>query len=300
VKVVAGVDSSTQSCTVVFRAMDSGESIAVGRSPHAATTPPVSEQHPDDWWSALQIAMRQAVDTVDVGNEPAEVAAVSVDAQAHGLVPVDASGAVIRPAKLWNDTTSVPEARELVARLGAAEWARRAGSVPPGAFTISKVLWLARHEPEAFARLHTLLLPHDWLTYRLVGEYLTDPGDASGTGYYTPASGQWDPDLLSLVDNEIDWTDRLPRVLSHEESAGTINNRAAGELGLPPHTVAGPGTADNQAAALGMGVRTGDVVVSLGTSGVVYTRSEDPVYDPSGWSTATPTPPAVSSQSSAL
>jgi xylulokinase len=255
----------------------------MGRSPHPATTPPVSEQHPHDWWSAFQIAMRQAVGTVEGGKEPAEVAAVSVDAQAHGLVPIDASGAVIRPAKLWNDTTSVPEARELVDRLGAAEWARRAGSVPPGAFTISKVLWLARHEPEAYARLHTLLLPHDWLTYRLVGEYLTDPGDASGTGYYTPASGQWDPDLLSLVDNNIDWTDRLPRLLTHDESAGSITNQAAGELGLRPHTVVGPGTADNQAAALGMGVRTGDVVVSLGTSGVVYTRCEEPVYDPSGW-----------------
>jgi len=263
--------------------MDGGESIAVGRSPHPATTPPVSEQHPHDWWSAFQLAMRQAVGTVEAGKEPAEVAAVSVDAQAHGLVPVDPTGAVIRPAKLWNDTTSVPEARELVARLGAAQWARRAGSVPPGAFTISKVLWLARHEPEAFARLHMLLLPHDWLTYRLVGEYLTDPGDASGTGYYTPASGQWDPDLLSLVDSNIDWSYRLPRLLSHEESAGLLTDQAAGELGLRPHTVVGPGTADNQAAALGMGVRTGDVVVSLGTSGVVYARCDEPVYDPSGW-----------------
>ena len=188
-KVVAGVDSSTQSCTVVFRAMDTGESIAVAGSPHPTTTPPVSEQHPHDWWSAFQHAMRQAVATVEAGTQQPDVAAVSVDAQAHGLVPVDASGAVIRPAKLWNDTTSVPEARELVGRLGAAEWARRAGSVPPAAFTISKVLWLARHEPEAFSRLHTLLLPHDWLTYRLVGEYLTDPGDASGTGYYNARLG---------------------------------------------------------------------------------------------------------------
>ena len=282
-KVVAGVDSSTQSCTVVLRALDSGKVVAVARSPHPATTPPVSEQHPHDWWSAFQLAMRQAVATVEVEERPPEVAAVSVDAQAHGLVPVDASGAVIRPAKLWNDTTSVPEARELVTRLGAAEWARRAGSVPPGAFTISKVLWLARHEPEAFARLHKLLLPHDWLTYRLVGEYLTDPGDASGTGYYTPASGQWDPGLLSLVDNTIDWTERLPQLLSHEESAGIVTNQTADELGLQPHTLVGPGTADNQAAALGMGVRTGDVVVSLGTSGVVYARSEEPVYDPTGW-----------------
>ena len=282
-KVVAGVDSSTQSCTVVLRGLESGESISVGRSSHPATTPPVSEQHPHDWWSAFRLAMRQAVGTAEAGKEAAEVAAVSVDAQAHGLVPVDASGAVIRPAKLWNDTTSVPEARELVARLGADEWARRAGSVPPGAFTITKVLWLARHEPEAFARLDKLLLPHDWLTYRLVGEYLTDPGDASGTGYYTPASGKWDPDLLSLVDHNIDWTDRLPRLLNYEEPAGVVTRQAADELGLRPHTVVGPGTADNQAAALGMGVRTGDVVVSLGTSGVVYTRCEEPVYDPSGW-----------------
>jgi xylulokinase len=159
VKVVAGVDSSTQSCTVVLRAMDSGKSIGVGKGSHPATTPPVSEQHPHDWWSAFQLAMRQAVGTVEAGKEPAEVAAVSVDAQAHGFVPVDASGAVIRPAKLWNDTTSVPEARELVARLGAAEWARRAGSVPPGAFTISKVLWLARHEPEWRRFRHRVLHP---------------------------------------------------------------------------------------------------------------------------------------------
>jgi len=115
------------------------------------------------------------------------------------------------------------------------------------------------------ARRDALLPPHDWLTYCLVGEYLTDPGDASGTGYYTPASGQWDAGLLSLVDNNVDWSERLPRLLGYEESAGIVTNRAAGELGLGLHTVVGPGTADNQAAALGMGVRTGDVVVSLGT-----------------------------------
>lgn len=282
-KVVAGIDSSTQSCTVVLRTLDDGRSVGVGRSPHPATTPPVSEQDPHDWWSALQKAMALAVREASSESRPVEVAAVSVDAQAHGLVPVDADGGVIRPAKLWNDTTSVSEARELVARLGPRQWARRAGSVPPGAFTISKVLWLARNEPHAFARLRMLLLPHDWLTYRLVGDYVSDPGDASGTGYYTPAAGQWAPDLLGLVDESVDWNRRLPRLLTHQEPAGTLTASAAENLALRPGTLVGPGTADNQAAALGMGVRTGDVVLSLGTSGVVYARSEEPVHDETGW-----------------
>lgn len=282
-RVVAGVDSSTQSCTVVLRTLDGGRSVGVGRSPHPATTPPVSEQDPAAWWSALREAMALAVRGAGPQTQAVEVAGVSVDAQAHGLVPVDGAGKVIRPAKLWNDTTSVPEARELVARLGPKQWARRAGSVPPGAFTISKVLWLARHEPDAFARLRRLLLPHDWLTYRLVGDYVSDPGDASGTGYYTPATGEWAPDLLGMVDDTVDWSGRLPRLLSHEEPAGTLTSEAAEALGLRPGTLVGPGTADNQAAALGMGVRTGDVVVSLGTSGVVYARCEEPVYDDTGW-----------------
>lgn len=292
-RVVAGIDSSTQSSTVVLRDLDSGETVATGRAPHVPTTPPASEQDPSDWWSALGQAFGQAVGGLTTGHDAsswsgrrdatgAEVAAVSVAAQAHGLVPIDATGRVIRPAKLWNDTTSVPEARELVDRLGAAEWARRAGSVPPGAFTISKVLWLARHEPDAFSRLRQILLPHDWLTFQLTGEYLTDPSDASGTGYYNPAEGKWDPKLLELVDDTVDWSQRLPRVLGYDETAGTLTPMAAEHLGLSRATLVGPGAADNQTAALGMGLEVGDVVFSLGTSGVVFARSQTPVFDPSG------------------
>lgn len=279
-RLVAGVDSSTQSCTVVLRDLESGTTIATGRAPHPPTTPPVSEQDPAAWWTALGAALAEARAGAPAG---AEVVALSIDAQAHGLVPLDAEGTVIRPAKLWNDTTSVPQARALVDQLGAAAWAARSGSVPPGAFTISKVAWLAEHEPEAYARLAQLLLPHDWLTYRLVGDYLTDPSDASGTGYYNPATGEWDPGLLSLIDEDVDWSALLPRVLGVEEAAGSLTAEAAEFLQLDRTTLVGPGAADNQAAALGMGLRTGDTVVSLGTSGVVYTRCADPVYDPSGW-----------------
>ena len=276
--VVAGIDSSTQSCTVVLRDLDTGETVAVQSSRHPRTTPPVSEQDPASWWTALGQALTEARQAVP----DAPIAALSVDAQAHGLVPVDAAGTVIRPAKLWNDTTSAAEARELVDRLGRHEWVRRTGSVPPAAFTISKVLWLARHEREHFDQLRQLLLPHDWLTYQLTGEYLTDPSDASGTGYYNPATGEWDPALLGLIDPDVDWAARLPRLLRHDEPAGTLTGAAAASLGLDVGTLVGPGAADNQAAAVGMGVRAGDIVVSLGTSGVVYTRSELAVHDPSG------------------
>ena len=276
--IVAGIDSSTQSCTVVLRDLDNGETVAVQSSRHPRTSPPVSEQNPADWWTALGESLAQARQTVS----DAPIVALSVDAQAHGLVPVDAAGTVIRPAKLWNDTTSATEARELVERLGRREWVRRTGSVPPAAFTISKVLWLARHEREHFDRLRQLLLPHDWLTYQLTGEYVTDPSDASGTGYYNPATGEWDPALLGLIDPDIDWAGRLPRLLRHDEPAGPLTGPAAASLGLDIGTLVGPGAADNQAAAVGMGVGPGDVVVSLGTSGVVYTRSELAVHDDSG------------------
>jgi len=283
VKLVAGIDSSTQSTTIVLRSLEDGSTVATGRSAHPRTTPPVSEQDPAHWWSALKLAMDQARAAAAATGVVPDVAAVTIDAQAHGLVPLDQHGSVIRPAKLWNDTTSVPEARELVARLGAATWAGRAGSVPPGAFTISKILWLKRHEPESYSRLRTILLPHDWLTYQLTGEYVTDPGDASGTGYYHPDSGQWDVGLLELVDPAVDWSERLPRVVGCDEAAGVITAAAAQYLDLADDTIIGPGTADNQASAVGMGVLPGDVVFSLGTSGVVFARCGEPVYDPSGW-----------------
>jgi xylulokinase len=271
---VAGVDSSTQSCTIVLRDADDGRILGHALAPHPRTTPPVSEQHPHAWWQALRTALHAA--------GTADIQAISIDAQCHGLVALDAAGEVIRPAKLWNDTTSAPEAHELVQRLGPTLWAQRTGSVPVGAFTITKLLWLVRHEPHAYARLAAIVLPHDWLTYRLTGERVTDRGDASGTGYFSPARSAWQPDLLALIDDEVDWTPRLPHILGPNEAAGPVTAEAAADLELAPGTVVGPGTGDNMAAALGLGIRPGDVVISLGTSGTVYATSPAPTADASG------------------
>jgi xylulokinase len=276
VPLVLGIDSSTQSTKVEVRDADSGELVAHGNAPHPATTPPRSEQDPDAWWDALGVAIDAAGDSVK------GVAAVAVAGQQHGMVVLDADDRVIRPAKLWNDTESAPDARWLVGRLaeisgrdGAAAWAAACGSVPVAAFTITKLSWLHRREPDAWARLARVCLPHDWITWKLSGAFVTDRGDASGTGYYSAALADYDLDLLAIVDSDTDWKSRLPRVLGPTERAG-----ATVALGLD--AIVAPGTGDNMAAALALGLRPGDVAISLGTSGTVYTVSESATADPSG------------------
>ncbi len=273
---VLGVDSSTQSTKVELRDADDGRLVAAGRAPHPPTTPPRSEQDPEAWWSALRAA---------VASLPgAEIAAVSVAAQQMGLVVLDGLGNVVRPAKLWNDTESAAESRRLVEKLGAGAWARACGSVPVASFTITKLAWLKQHEPSSWARLARVLVPHDWLTWRLSGRFVTDRGDASGTGWWSPAESRYRADLLALVDESRDWTPALPVVLGPLDVAGRVTEDAARLLltpGLEGALVA-PGTGDNMAAALGVGLRAREAVVSLGTSGTVYTVSERPVVDATG------------------
>jgi xylulokinase len=259
--VVVGVDSSTSACKVQVRDADTGELVSEGRAPHPATTPPRSEQHPHDWWAAFEAAATQA------GVQGA--AAIAVGGQQHGLVVLDEGGAVLRPAKLWNDTESAPDAEALVDELGGGgAWAEACGSVPVASFTITKLRWLRDHEPDAFARVAAVLLPHDWLTFRLTGGETTDRGDASGTGYWSPAEGRYRPDLLALVGADERW---LPEVLGPTDTAGEWNG-----------AVVAPGTGDNMAAALGLGLRPGDLALSFGTSGTAYSVSELPSADPSG------------------
>jgi xylulokinase len=262
---VAGIDSSTTATKVEVCDLDTGEVVGRGSSPHPPTQPPRSEQPPEAWWSAFEAAWRQA-------GAP-EVVAVSVAGQQHGMVALDADRRVIRPAKLWNDTESAPQAAELIDRLpgGRKAWADACGLVPVASFTITKLAWLHAHEPEAWSRLAHVLLPHDWLTFELTGRAVTDRGDASGTGYWSAASGTYRPELLALVDPDRDWSSSVPEVLGPVEAAGKWNG-----------AVVGPGTGDNMAAALGVGLRPGGVVVSIGTSGTVYGISEEPVADPSG------------------
>ena len=281
--VVGGVDSSTQATKVELRDLESGSLIGSGRAPHPNTTPPKSEQDPAAWWNALVLAMRQALtDAASRGARAADVVALAVAAQQHGLVALGEGGAVIRPAKLWNDTESAPDARRLLERLAPTGWAEACGSVPVAAFTVTKLAWLRRQEPEVFDRISSVMLPHDWLTFRLTGARVTDRGDASGTGYWSPADDRYRLDLLDLVDEQVDWPPRLPLVQPADAVAGELLGPRATELGLPSGIPVAVGTGDNMAGALGIAMTTGDVAVSLGTSGTFYALHDLPTHDPSG------------------
>ena len=253
---VAGVDSSTQATKVEIRDAETGALMRTGRAAHPVTSPPRSEQDPNAWWTAFEQAAEAAGGLDDC-------AAVSIAAQQHGLVVTDSIGTPLRPAKLWNDTESAPDAAWLVTQLddGAAGWARACGSVPVAAFTITKLSWLHRTEPDAFARIERVMLPHDWLVWKLTGAYSTDRGDASGTGYWSPMTGEYRYDLLEIVDSELEWAGALPPVQDAVDALGT---------------------GDNMAAALGLGVVPGDVAISLGTSGTVFAVSETATADPTG------------------
>jgi xylulokinase len=265
VRLVAGVDSSTSATKVEVRELDSGRVIGRGSSPHPPTQPPRSEQEPAAWWAAFESAWEQA-------GAP-HVDAISVAGQQHGMVALDDRHEVIRPAKLWNDTESAPDAAWLIEQLpgGRQAWAEACGSVPVASFTITKLSWLHRSEPEAWRRLAAVVLPHDWMTFKLTGRLVTDRGDASGTGYWSAASAGYRHDLLAIVDAERDWSAALPIVLGPGDVAGEWQGAAVA-----------PGTGDNMAGALGVGLRSGDVVISIGTSGTVYSVCDEPSADSSG------------------
>lgn len=271
---VAGVDSSTQSCKVVVRDLSSGAVIRSGRAGH----PDGTEVDPAAWWDALRSAIADAGGLDDV-------AAVGIGGQQHGLVALDAEGRVIRPALLWNDTRSADAATALTAEIGAAEYARRTGVVPVASFTASKVRWLADAEPENAARIAAIALPHDWLTWRLRGygpaeesplgpvldELVTDRSDASGTAYFDSARGEYDRELLTVALRHDAKDVVLPRVLGPAE-------HVEGQGGI----IVTAGAGDNAAAALGMGAGSGDIGVSIGTSGTVFAVTDVAVADPSG------------------
>ena len=247
--IVAGVDSSTQSCKVEIRDLDSGQVIAVGRGAHPPTSPPRSEQDPNAWWAALVDAFGE------VGSVAGQVAAIGVGGQQHGMVVLDADNRPLRPAKLWNDTESAAEAARLTEAVGAETWAARVGSVPVASFTISKLAWLVQHEHDLVGRIVKVLLPHDYLNLRLTGAHATDRGDASGSGWFDARTGECATELLELVGGRDDWASLVPTVLGPTEVLGTVTGEAAAALGVPEGIPVGPGSGDNMAAALGLGSR---------------------------------------------
>ncbi len=279
---VAGVDSSTQSTKVEIRDLDSGEVVAAASGAHPPVTPPVSEQDPAAWWAAFGEAWADA--TARIPGGAAAVQAISVAGQQHGMVALDADDQPIHPAKLWNDTESAPDAGWLRKQLagddddGAAAWAEAVGLVPVAAYTATKLSWLHRSHPDAWARLARVLLPHDYLTFRLTGRYTTDRGDASGTGYWSPAAGEYRWDLLEIIDRDRDWSSVVPTVLGPLDVAGVWHPHGGPSEGIRVAV----GTGDNMGAALGLGLAQGDAAVSIGTSGTAFTVAEHPVADVSG------------------
>lgn len=261
---VAGVDSSTQGTKIVVRDAETGALLREASAPH----PDGSEVAPDAWWRAFSQAAADLLDGVE---------AIAIAAQQHGLVALDDTGMAVRPALLWNDTRSAAAAADLTAEAGGpAAWAEAVGSVPVASFTITKLRWLAEHEPRSAERVASILLPHDWLTARLTGAEspATDRGDASGTGYYSPAAGRYRMDLLRMAfGREVE----VPRIAAPAENLGEVR-----VPGLPAIGVVAPGTGDNMGAALGLGLEPGDVVVSIGTSGTAYAATQNPTADPSG------------------
>ncbi len=255
---VAGVDSSTQSTKVLLCRAEDGTVVARGSAPHPGGT----ETDPAAWWAALARAGDGLLH---------RAAAVGVAGQQHGMVVLDEAGEVIRPALLWNDMRSASAAAALIReRGGPLWWATQTGSVPNASFTVTKLRWLAEHEPAHAARVAQVMLPHDWLTWRLGAPGpVTDRGDASGTGYFSPAAGHWLPEVATTA---LGHQPRLPRVAAPCEIVGETGASA----------VLAAGTGDNMGAALGLGLQPGEVVVSIGTSGTAFAVTTVPAADSSG------------------
>ena len=267
---VGGVDSSTQGCKVYICEQKSGKLIRMGRASH----PKGTEVDPEAWWKALHEAIDKAGGLKDVK-------AISVAGQQHGMVCLDSSGRVVRPALLWNDTRSASSAEHLIKQIGGADvYARRVGIVPVTSFTASKLRWLRENEPDNAEKVAAVCLPHDWLTWRLMGygpenpdleALVTDRSDASGTAYWSAETGKYDNELFhhafgaSLREAGSDKSHDqnaviVPRIIEIGEVAGKTPD------GI---TVAG-GAGDNAGGALGLNIDVGDVVVSLGTSGAAF------------------------------
>ncbi|MER7110384.1 xylulokinase [Streptomyces sp. NPDC000229] len=266
---VIGVDSSTQSAKAAVVDAASGRILGMGRAAHTVCGEAgARESDPEQWWRALTEAVAGALEGLDAR----AVTGIAVAGQQHGLVVLDASGHPRRPALLWNDTRSAPQAAALTEKLGADGWLARTGSVPVASMTAAKWQWLREHEPRTAEAAAAVRLPHDFLTERLGGTAATDPGDASGTCWYNTATGAYDPGLLDLLGLD---PALLPAVApTGATRVGSLTATAAERLGLPEGIAVAAGTGDNMAAAVGLGLGGRGLldhpVVSLGTSGTVF------------------------------
>ena len=281
--ILIGVDSGTQSTKALVVDAKTGKVLGTGTAAYGLIPnlpPGAKEQHPRDWVVATRKAIQAALKQAKA--RPGEVVAIGVSGQQHGFVPLDKSGAVIRPAKLWCDTSTAAECEEITTKLGGAKKtiAALGNAILPG-FTAPKILWLKKHEPENFAKLATVLLPHDYLNFWLTGERVMEFGDASGTALLDVRKRNWSAAALKAIDAGL--AGKLPRLISSDEPAGKLAATTAKELGLNPGILVSAGGGDNMMGAIGTGnTRPGVVTASFGTSGTIYACADKPIIDPQG------------------
>lgn len=277
-----GIDCGTQG-TKALLVDRNGQPQGRGYAPHALTEREggAREQQPQWWIDALETAVRQAT----AQQNGADVKALGVSGQQHGLVLLDEARHVIRPAKLWNDTETAPQNEQILEWFGGKQgWFERFGIVPLTGYTVSKLLWVKQHEPENFARIRHILLPHEYLNFYLTGRICAEYGDSSGTGFFDVRSRQWVPEILDRIDGGSGLlVAALPHLIAAEEPVGALLPQVAEHLGLPATCLVSAGGGDNMMGAIGTGnVREGIVTLSLGTSSTVYSFHGRPVLDPTG------------------
>ena len=278
-----GVDSGTQSTKVLVVDARDGKVLSWAAQEYDLIPdlpPGAKEQHPHTWREATASAIRRALRQAKA--VASEVKAIGVSGQQHGFVPLDAAGEVIRPAKLWCDTTTAAQCQEIMDKLGGLKATVKAlgNAVLPG-YTASKVLWLKQHEPENYRRLAFILLPHDYLNFWLTGEKTMEYGDASGTALLDVRRRVWSDAALAAIDTEL--AGKLPPLMGSERPAGTLQASTAKMLDLNPGILVSAGGGDNMMGAIGTGnTRPGVITASFGTSGTIYACAERPVVDPKG------------------
>ncbi|MBI5686287.1 MAG: xylulokinase [Verrucomicrobia bacterium] len=278
-----GIDSGTQSTKAIV--VDARDGRVVGAAAKSYGLIPKlpaghKEQHPKVWIDAVAASVRGALKAAKV--KPADVRGIGVSGQQHGFVPLDQDGNVIRPAKLWCDTSTAPQCAEIIGKLGGlANVIAAIGNGVPAGFTASKILWLKQNEPKNYARLATVLLPHDYINYWLTGAKTMEFGDASGTALMDVRSRQWSDAVINAIDPEL--KSKLPVIQPSDQPAGTLRAEAAKKLGLTTDVLVSAGGGDNMMGAIGTGnTRPGIVTASFGTSGTIYACSGKPVVDPQG------------------
>src|SRR5438094_2431143 len=278
-----GIDSGTQSTKVLVVDAKNGKVLSAASRAYdliPGLPPGAKEQHPQIWRDATAKAVKQALKIARAS--AAEVKAIGVSGQQHGFVPLDKNGEVIRPAKLRCDTSTAAGGEEITARLGGLQGAIRAvgNAILPG-YTAPKILWLKKREPKNYARLATVLLPHDYLNFWLTGEKVMEYGDASGTVLLEVRTGRWSDAAIGAIDPGL--REKLPPLISSDQPAGSLQAATARALGLNSGTLVSAGGGDNMMGAIGTGnTRQGVITASFGTSGTIYACSEKPVIDPAG------------------